>query len=41
MCFHIIRRFPVIAGWFPAHRQTLQSLQPDAEVDGNLHEGKT
>ncbi|MFQ6573981.1 cardiolipin synthase ClsB [Pseudomonas sp. UM16] len=41
MCFHIIRRFPVIAGWFPAHRQKLQSLQPDTEADGSFHEGKT
>ena len=38
--FHATRYFPRIAGFFPAHRQMLQSLQPATEVDGNLHEGK-
>lgn len=38
--FHATRYFPRIAGFFPAHRQMLQSLQPAAEVEGNLHEGK-
>lgn len=38
--FHATRYFPRIAGFFPAHRQMLQSLQPATEVEGNLHEGK-
>lgn len=38
--FHATRYFPRIAGFFPAHRQMLQSLQPTTEVEGNLHEGK-
>lgn len=33
--------FPRIAGWFPAHRQRLRSVQPEAEVQGDYHEGKT
>ena len=40
-CFHVIRHFPRIAGWFPAHRQRLRSLQPDVEAQGDFHEGKT
>lgn len=40
-CFHVIRHFPRIAGWFPAHRQRLHSVQPDAETQGDLHEGNT
>ncbi|MNH00883.1 putative cardiolipin synthase YbhO [compost metagenome] len=40
-CFHVIRHFPRIAGWFPAHRQRLRSLQPEAEAQGDYHEGKT
>ncbi|CAG8863479.1 Cardiolipin synthase B [Pseudomonas fluorescens] len=38
--FHATRYFPRIAGFFPAHRQVLQSLQPATQADGNLHEGK-
>ncbi len=38
--FHATRFFPAIAGWFPAHRQLLQSLQPPIQIDGKLHEGK-
>ncbi|VVP83780.1 Cardiolipin synthase B [Pseudomonas fluorescens] len=38
--FHATRYFPRIAGFFPAHRQMLQSLQPATQADGNLHEGK-
>lgn len=41
VCFHIIRHFPRIAGWFPAHRQRLRSLQPQVEAQGDLHEGNT
>lgn len=41
VCFHVIRHFPRIAGWFPAHRQRLRSLQPDAEPQGKLHEGNS
>ncbi|MHC6225638.1 cardiolipin synthase ClsB [Pseudomonas sp. X10] len=41
LCFHMTRYFPAVAGWFPAHRQVLQSLQPDAEADTHYHEGKT
>ena len=41
VCFHVIRHFPRIAGWFPAHRQHLRSVQPEAEAQGDYHEGKT
>ncbi|MBO9549193.1 cardiolipin synthase ClsB [Pseudomonas sp.] len=41
VCFHVIRHFPRIAGWFPAHRQRLHSVQPEVEAQGDLHEGKT
>ncbi|MDR6711529.1 cardiolipin synthase [Pseudomonas hunanensis] len=41
MGFHLTRFFPRIAGWFPAHRPRLQSLQPEAETHVDLHEGKT
>ncbi|RAS28663.1 MULTISPECIES: cardiolipin synthase ClsB [unclassified Pseudomonas] len=41
VCFHVIRHFPRIAGWFPAHRQRLRSLQPQVEAQGDLHEGNT
>lgn len=41
LCFHVIRRFPKIAGWFPAHRQELQSLTPGAQDPGTYHEGNT
>ncbi|MDF0732160.1 cardiolipin synthase ClsB [Pseudomonas entomophila] len=39
--FHITRYFPRIAGWFPAHRQRLRSLQPTAHAHGDIHEGQT
>lgn len=39
--FHITRYFPRIAGWFPAHRQRLQSLQADSEALADYHGGKT
>ncbi|HDS0918806.1 TPA: cardiolipin synthase ClsB [Pseudomonas putida] len=41
LCFHVIRNFPRIAGWFPAHRQRLRSVQPEVEAQGDLHEGNT
>ena len=41
LCFHVIRRFPKIAGWFPAHRQKLQSVTPGAQASGTYHEGNT
>jgi cardiolipin synthase len=41
MGFHLTRWFPRVAGWFPAHRQRLQSLQPDTDSHANFHEGKT
>lgn len=41
VCFHVIRHFPQIAGWFPAHRQRLRSVQPEAEAQGDYHEGNT
>ncbi|MFJ4445527.1 cardiolipin synthase ClsB [Pseudomonas sp. NPDC089422] len=41
VCFHVIRHFPRIAGWFPAHRQRLRSVQPEVEAQGDLHEGNT
>ncbi|QHG65124.1 cardiolipin synthase ClsB [Pseudomonas putida] len=40
-CFHVIRHFPRIAGWFPAHRQRLRSVQPEVAAQGDLHEGNT
>ncbi|WP_426807853.1 cardiolipin synthase ClsB [Pseudomonas sp. WOUb67] len=39
--FHLTRYFPRIAGWFPAHRQHLQSLQVDSEIPVDYHEGQT
>ncbi|CAI3804588.1 Cardiolipin synthase B [Pseudomonas sp. MM221] len=39
--FHLTRYFPRIAGWFPAHRQRLQSLQADIEAPADYHEGQT
>ncbi|MFJ4386236.1 cardiolipin synthase ClsB [Pseudomonas sp. NPDC089408] len=39
--FHVVRHFPRIAGWFPAHRKRIKSLQPEIETQGNLHEGNT
>ena len=39
--FHLTRYFPRIAGWFPAHRQRLRSLQPEIQAQGDLHEGNT
>jgi len=41
LCFHVIRHFPRIAGWFPAHRQRLRSVQPEVQAQGDLHEGNT
>ncbi|MFK0032802.1 cardiolipin synthase ClsB [Pseudomonas monteilii] len=41
VCFHVIRHFPRIAGWFPAHRQRLRSVQPEVEAQADLHEGNT
>ncbi|AIR91016.1 cardiolipin synthase ClsB [Pseudomonas cremoricolorata] len=38
--FHITRFFPRIAGWLPAHRQRLQSLQPEAPTTADIHEGQ-
>ncbi|PYC44610.1 cardiolipin synthase ClsB [Pseudomonas soli] len=39
--FHITRYFPRIAGWFPAHRQRLQSLQADNQAPVDFNGGKT
>ncbi|HEN8710847.1 MULTISPECIES: cardiolipin synthase ClsB [Pseudomonas] len=39
--FHLTRYFPRIAGWFPAHRQRLKSVQPEVQAQGDLHEGNT
>ncbi|MFK0310368.1 cardiolipin synthase ClsB [Pseudomonas sp. NPDC090233] len=39
--FHLTRYFPRIAGWFPAHRQKLRSVQPEMQAQGDLHEGNT
>lgn len=41
LCFHFIRRFPAIAGWFPAHRPNLQSQHPDEDPEPRYDEGKT
>ncbi|WP_028694175.1 cardiolipin synthase ClsB [Pseudomonas cremoricolorata] len=38
--FHITRLFPRVAGWLPAHRQRLQSLQPDVPATADIHEGQ-
>lgn len=38
-CFHATRYFPRIAGWLPAHRQKLKSLQPNAELQITGQEG--
>jgi len=39
--FHLTRYFPRIAGWFPAHRQRLKSLQPQSDAPADYREGKT
>ncbi|UUD64704.1 cardiolipin synthase ClsB [Pseudomonas seleniipraecipitans] len=38
LCFHFLRHFPAIAGWFPAHSPRLKLLQPkvDAAQCGDL-----
>jgi cardiolipin synthase len=43
LCFHFIRRYPAIAGWFPAHSPNLESLHPetDADTGPRYDEGKT
>ena len=41
LCYHFIRHFPAIAGWFPAHRQTLRSMPTPTEANGDFQEGKT
>lgn len=41
LCFHVVRHFPRIAGWLPAHRKRLKSLQAQVHTQGNLHEGNT
>ncbi|MNT44357.1 putative cardiolipin synthase YbhO [compost metagenome] len=43
LCFHFIRRFPAIAGWFPAHKPNLESLHPETDADAGprYDEGKT
>ena len=35
-CFHIVRHFPRIAGWFPAHRQRLMELVGDGGAEQRL-----
>ena len=32
LCFHFLRHFPAIAGWFPAHSPRLKLLKPDVEA---------
>ena len=32
MCFHFLRHFPAIAGWFPAHSPRLKLLEPKVEA---------
>ena len=43
--FHLTRYFPKIAGWLPAHRQRMRSVQPatdtQAAIVANLNEGNT
>ncbi|TLP64895.1 MULTISPECIES: cardiolipin synthase ClsB [Pseudomonas] len=39
--FHITRYFPRIAGWFPAHRQRLQSLQAGSLAPADYQGGET
>lgn len=41
LCFHFIRRFPAISGWFPAHRPNLQSQHPAVDEEPHYDEGKT
>ncbi|MBK5010061.1 cardiolipin synthase ClsB [Pseudomonas sp. S60] len=41
LCFHAVRHFPRIAGWFPAHRKRLEPQQPEVATQGNLNEGNT
>ncbi|MCS3468593.1 cardiolipin synthase [Pseudomonas sp. JUb42] len=48
LCYHFIRYFPTIAGWFPAHRPTLKSAPIPAEptavpvgTTADYQEGKT
>ncbi|WP_369991846.1 cardiolipin synthase ClsB [Pseudomonas xanthosomatis] len=39
MGFHITRYFPRIAGWFPAHRQRLTSVQPQVQAQADCQGG--
>ncbi|WP_459205685.1 cardiolipin synthase ClsB [Pseudomonas sp. MLB6B] len=39
--FHVTRFFPRVAGWLPAHRQRLQSLQPEVQHSTNTHPNNT
>lgn len=39
--FHITRYFPRIAGWFPAHRQRLTSVQPQVQAQADCHGGNS
>lgn len=41
LSFHVIRHFPRIAGWLPAHRKRLKTPGQAVETHGNLHEGNT
>lgn len=41
LSFHVIRHFPRIAGWLPAHRKRLKTPGQAVETQGNLHEGNT
>lgn len=37
--YHLTRFFPRVAGWFPAHRPRLKSLQPQMDAQANCQEG--
>ena len=41
LSFHVIRHFPRIAGWLPAHRKRLKTPGQAVETQGNLHGGNT
>ncbi|AEF22766.1 MULTISPECIES: cardiolipin synthase ClsB [Pseudomonas] len=32
LCFHFLRHFPAIAGWFPAHSPRIKLLKPEIEA---------
>jgi len=41
VCFHFLRNFPAIAGWFPAHKPTLESQDSEPESAAGQAQGKS